>query len=242
MSWRRQAGLDPDTHRGSSRRAFLLAAGAAAGGLTLAACEGSTSEPIPTTTTETSIPNGTPTAGERVAALAASLENLAVYAYEEGLKAALAVKGAASAGPPGLLTLAQTARSHHAQHAARWNQLLTSAQLPAVTNVDPSVAPTVNAMLAGVSNPQGLAELALYVENSLAQTYQAAIGMLGQTTPAQTAAIIQPVEMQHAAVLYLLLGRYPGVQGALSNGYSTGNPLAFGPLGLARPASDYQGA
>jgi hypothetical protein len=227
----------------TNRRAVLLGALGAAGGLALSACTGgSNQEPIPTTTTPGSIPNGTPTAPERVAALGASLENLAVYAYDQGLKATQQAKGTGLApAPPSLALLAQTARDHHAQHAARWNQILTSAKLPEVTNTDPAVGPTVNAMLAGLSDPLKLAELALYVENTLAQTYQALIGTVVPNPATQTAAMIQPVEMQHAATLYLVLGRYPGLQGESSNNYSSGEPLAVSPVSLARPLSDYQG-
>lgn len=232
---------------GTPRRAVLLGAlGAAAGGLALSACTGERENEvsIPPTTTSTSLP-AAPTSGEQVAALAASLENLAVYAYGEGLKATGQGKGSASpAAPPGLTVMVQTARDHHVQHAARWNQLLTSANLPPVTNTDPSLSTKVNAMLAGLaglSDPLGLAQLALYLENTLAQTYQAVVGALGPDPFAQAAATIQPVEMQHAASLYFVLGRYPGVQGTASNGYSEGEPLAVGPLGLARTVSDYQG-
>lgn len=226
------------------RRAVLLGALGAAGGLALSACTGSSDqEPIPTTTTPSSIPSGAPTTPERVAALGASLENLAVYAYDQGLKATQQAKGTAPGpAPPGLSVLVQTARNHHAQHAAKWNQILTSAKLPAVTNTDPMVTPTVNAMLAGLSDPIGLAELALLVENTLAQTYQVIVGSEGPNPAAQTAATVQPVEMQHAAMLYLMLGRYPGAQGTASNKYSSGDPLAIGPVELARPLDDYQGA
>jgi hypothetical protein len=222
---------------------LLGALGAAAGGLALSACtSGNEAEaPIPPTTTSTSIPTP-PTSGEQVAALAASLENLAVYAYGEGMRAAQQIKAIGSATPPpGLSVLAQTARNHHAQHAAKWNQFLTSAKLPPVTNTDPSLSPKVNAMLAGLADPEGLAELALYLENTLAQTYQAIVASLGPDPSGQAAATIQPVEMQHAAMLYLVLGRYPGIQGAASNGYSVGETLAVGPLGLARTVSDYRG-
>jgi Ferritin-like domain len=229
---------------GTPRRTVLLGAlGAAAGGLALSACNsGRENEvPIPPTTTSTSIP-AAPTPGMQVAALAASLENLAVYAYGEGLKATGQGKGTALApAPPGLAGMVQTARDHHVQHAAKWNQLLTSAKLPPVTNTDPSLSTRVNAMLAGLSDPLGLAELALYLENTLAQTYQAVVGELGPDPFTQPAATTQAVEMQHAAGLYFVLGRYPGVQGGASNGYSEGEPLAVGPLGLARTVSDYQG-
>lgn len=230
--------------RTTNRRAVLLGALGAAGGLALSSCTGgSNQEPIPATTTPESIPNGTLSAPEKIAALGASLENLAVYAYDQGLRATQQAKGTGLApAPPSLATLAQTAKSHHAQHAARWNQILTAAKLPEVTNTDPLVASTVNAMLAGLSDPLKLAELGLYLENTLAQTYQALIGTVTPNPATQTAAMIQPVEMQHAAILYLTLGRYPGLQGASSDNYSSGDPLAVSPVTLARPVKDYQGA
>ncbi|MBO0713493.1 MAG: ferritin-like domain-containing protein [Acidimicrobiales bacterium] len=227
----------------TNRRTVLLGALGAAGGLALSACTGqSNQEPIPTTTTPVSIPNGTATTAEQVAALGASLENLAVYAYDQGLKATQQAKGTGLApAPPSLSVLAQTAKNHHAQHAARWNQILTSANLQAVNNTDPVVTPAVNAMLAGLSEPIGLAELALYVENTLAQTYQALIGRVRPNPATQTAAAMQPVEMQHAAFLYLALGRYPGLQGSASNRFANGETLALSPVDLSRPLSDYQG-
>jgi hypothetical protein len=47
-----------------------------------------------------------------------------------------------------------------------------------------------------------------------------------------TSASIQPVEMTHAAILYFVLGKYPG---ALSSG---GTSVVFNPLTLKRPKSD----
>ncbi|MGH9293557.1 MAG: hypothetical protein ACRD0B_03985 [Acidimicrobiales bacterium] len=51
-------------------------------------------------------------------------------------------------------------------------------------------------------------------------------------TPRETSASIQPVEMTHAAILYFVLGKYPGVQN------QSGTPVAFNALSLARPGSD----
>ena len=51
--------------------------------------------------------------------------------------------------------------------------------------------------------------LALELENSAAATYLAAIGAVKSKGGIKTAASIQPVEMQHAAILYFALGEYP---------------------------------
>src|ERR1700677_4050670 len=71
----------------SSRRGFLIGAGALAGGAVLAACSSGSSSPT------TTGPSGGTTSNKltgdlAVAALAASLENLAVAAYGDVLSAA----------------------------------------------------------------------------------------------------------------------------------------------------------
>ena len=72
----------------------------------------------------------------------------------------------------------------------------------------------------------GLAKLALDLENVAAATYLAAIGVVKSPAGIKTAASIQPVELQHAAILNFLLGQYPVPDSFAKT--STG----------ARPASD----
>jgi hypothetical protein len=71
----------------------------------------------------------------------------------------------------------------------------------------------------------GLATLALSIENIAAQTYQAQISELSSAKAIAAAASIHPVEMQHAAILSFVLGRYPV-------------PNAFNPVDMARTVSD----
>jgi hypothetical protein len=175
-----------------------------------------------------------------VAATAASLENLGVYAYNAGIAAATA--GKLGTVPPAVVTFAQTAMAQHKDHAQAWNAALTAAGKPAVTANDPALTPTVQSLFAKVSTPADLAGLALLVENIAAQTYQNAIPALQASSSVAVAATIHPVEMQHAAILYYVLGQYPGIQGTQSNMYAKGDPLAFNPVALARPASDYSAA
>ncbi|MGH9057771.1 MAG: ferritin-like domain-containing protein [Acidimicrobiales bacterium] len=226
-----------------SRRNFLLgAAGLGAGGLVLAAC-GSSSHKSTTPTTAApsgSTPSGSLTGDLAVAATAASLENLGVYAYKAGLTAATA--GKLGKVPPAVATFAQTAMAQHQDHAKAWNSALTAAGKPAVTATDPALTPTVNQKFGQVTNVTQLAQLALLVENIAAQTYQNAIPALAAASSVSVAATIHPVEMQHAAILYYVLGQYPGIQGTQANMFSTGSPLAFNPTALARPASDYTGS
>lgn len=245
----REAG-DGVSRKASSRRTFLLgAAGVGAGGALLAACGSSSKTSSPTTVAPQSATTGggssSSTSGAlsgdlAVAATAASLENLGVYAYKAGITAATA--GKLGTVPPAVVTFAKTAMMQHEDHAKAWNSALTGAGKPAVTATDPALTPTVNAAFAKVTNVTELAQLALLVENIAAQTYQGAIPALSATSSIGVAATIHPVEMQHAAILYYVLGQYPGIQGTQSNMYASGSPLAFNPTALARPATDFTGA
>jgi hypothetical protein len=224
-------------HRVASRRTFLMGAGAlGAGGLIFAAC--GSSKPHSTgasgSTSGTGSPSTSSSSGSgsdlQVAAMAASLENLAVFAYTAGISAAQA--GKLGKVPPAVVTFATTAKSQHSDHASAWNAVLKSAGKPAVTVTDPAVTPMVKAAFAKVTDITGLAMLALELENVAAQTYQNGVAVLKSTQAISTAATIQPVEMQHAAILYYVLGKYPGYQS------SSGQPQAFNGTQLARPPSD----
>ena len=239
------------TVQASSRRTFILgAAGIGAGGALLAACGSSSHSATPPTTSGTgsgtsagASPGSLParsTGDLAVAATAASLENLGVYAYKAGLAAATA--GKLGKVPPAVATFAQTAMGQHQDHAMAWNSALTAAGKTAVTATDPALTPTVNQKFGQVTNVTQLAQLALLIENIAAQTYQATIPALSAASSVAVAATIHPVEMQHAAILYYVLGQYPGIQGTQANMFSTGSPLAFNPTALARPASDYTGS
>ena len=224
--------------RRPNRRTFLLgAAGLSAGGVLLAACGSSQKSHAAGTTAPGQTPSGVLNGDLAVAAMAASLENLGVFAYNAGLQAA--TQGKLGTVPPAVATFAQTAMAQHRDHAKAWNSALTAAGKPAVTTTDPALTPTVQAKFQQVKDVGGLAELALLIENVAAQTYQNGIGVLSSNQAVAVAATIQPVEMQHAAILYYALGRYPGIQGDSSSSYSKGDPLAFNPVTLARPPSDY---
>ena len=135
------------------------------------------------------------------------LENLAVGTYQAGIDAATA--GKLGAVPPAVVTFAQTAQSQHKDHAAAWNGVLTGAGKKAVTGVDLTVKKSVDQAFAGVKDVPGLAALALDLENAAAATYLAAINVVKSPAGIKTAASIQPVELQHAAILSFLLGKYP---------------------------------
>ena len=214
----------PVSLRAVSRRGLLLGAGAAVvGGVLVAACGSSKTTSTTTTKPQASSSPATLTGDLKVAALAVSLENLGVYAYNAGITAAKA--GKLGSVPPAVVTFATTAMAQHTQHAAAWNAILTASGKAKVTETDPALTPTVNQMFAQVTDVAGLAKLALEIENIAAQTYQAGIQALSSPKAIQTAASIHPVEMQHAAILNLVLGNYPV-------------PNAFNPTGAARATSD----
>jgi predicted outer membrane protein len=205
-----------------NRRTFLLGVGATAGaGALLAACGSSGAS-----TTRASKPrlSRATLTDLHVAAVAASLENLGVYAYTAGISAAKA--GKLGSVPPAVVVFAETARAQHQQHGAAWNAILQSAGEPAVKVTDPALTPTVNTAFKSVTNTVDLAKLALEIEDIAGQTYLGAISVLTEPTAIRTAASIEPVEMQHSAILNFVLGNYPV-------------PNAFEPTTLARPTSDY---
>jgi hypothetical protein len=218
--------------RRSSRRTFLMGAGAAvAGGAALAAVGGSALPALAAasdrslTRTAAAFPPAGLSGDLAVAAVAASLENLAVFAYSAGLAAA--TEGRLGTVPPAVATFATTVKAQHQQHAAAWNAVLMSHGKAPVNATNPTLTPTVQSDFAKVTDIAGLAQLALTLETIAAQTYQAETAMLKSSAAIQLSSSIQPVEMQHIAVLYYVLGMYPGAQTA------AGTPLAFNPTSQA---------
>jgi len=218
--------------RGTSRRTFLMGAGAAVAGGAALAVVGSGALPAlagASTRRLSTADAAFPPAGLKgdlaVAAVAASLENLAVFAYAAGLAAATA--GKLGTVPPAVATFATTVKAQHQQHADAWNAVLKSNGKAPVTVTNPTLTPTVQSDFAKVTDVTGLAQLAITVETIAAQTYQAETTMLESSAAIQLSSSIQPVEMQHIAILYYVLGMYPGAQ------TSSGTPLAFNPTSMA---------
>jgi hypothetical protein len=211
----------------SSRRAFLLGGGAVIGGVALVGSGMGSGIAAAATRTGMAVPSATSAqklSGDlAVVALAASLENLAVGTYQAGIDAA--TKGSLGEVPPAVVTFAQSAQSQHKDHAAAWNAVLTGAGKKAVSGVDMTVKKSVDKTFAAVKDVPGLAKLALDLENVAAATYIAAIDVVKTPAGIKTAATIQPVELQHAAILHFLLGEYPV-------------PDAFAKSTGARPVTD----
>jgi hypothetical protein len=210
-----------------SRRMFLAGAGALLGGAVLL----KTTKTAGALTRRSGMGDGSTSAPRQqklsgdlaVVALAAALENLAVGTYQAGIDAATA--GKLGAVPPAVVEFATTAQAQHKDHAAAWNGVLTGAGKKAVSGVDLTVKSGVDTEFAKVTDVAGLAKLALTLENVAAQTYLGAIDVVKSPAGIKTAATIEPVELQHAAILNFILGQYPV-------------PDSFTPTADARPPSD----
>lgn len=208
-----RTGLAQAGATNTTRRRFLLGAGALAAGTLLAAACGSDNttknNASGASTAAGGANNGKLSGDLAIAALAASLENLAVQTYQAGLDAA--TMGKLGAVPPAVATFAKTAQQQHKDHAAAWNSILTGAGKSAVTGVDKTVQDAVvTPGFANVHNVADLAKFALGLENVAAATYLNGIqNAIKDPGAIKVAASIQPVEMQHAAILNLILGTYP---------------------------------
>ena len=222
-----------------NRRRFLAGTGGVAGVALLAACGSSSSSSSSSSAVASSSASGSASASSsamaggfgqhltgdlQVVAMAASLENSGIATYAAGIKAATA--GKLGTVPPAVVTFAETAMSQHQDHQKAWNAVLTASGKQAVTGVDPVVQPVINTAFAKVTTVGGLAALALMVENIAGETYQNGLSVISSAAGIKTAASIQPVEFQHAAILSFVLGKYPV-------------PNAFTGVSLARPPSDY---
>lgn len=223
--------LDPDTEingapegsRGVNRRSFLAIGGALSAAAVLAACSKSDSDGSKESTSmvdkETSTTVGgaattTAPATEmsaendlKLGAFAASLEVLAVNTYGAALDAA--GKGSLGDVPPAVAEFVTTAKKQHQAHLDAWNKVLTGADQPEVTDPPADLEKTVNDEFAKVKDAGGAAKLALELEQIAAATYLSVIPLLATEAPIKLAASIQPIDMQHAAILHFALGEYP---------------------------------
>ncbi len=141
------------------------------------------------------------------ATFAAGLEVLAVNTYKQ--TATAAARGALGAVPPAVAEFVITAMGHHQAALDQWNRVLAISGRPQVTAPDAGLQPMVTAALRDVTDAVGASRLALMLEDIAAQTYLAAIPKLKAPESIALAASIQPIDMQHAAVLHFVLGEYP---------------------------------
>ena len=194
-----------------SRRKILLGAGGAGLALVAAACNGddtpdSTGDAdTPTTAAARDVGGG----GDDVATaqLAASLEVLAVNTYEAALIAA--GDGTLPDVPEAVATFFTTAQSHHQAALDEWNALLTTLGEIEVDAPPTDLETAVSDAFSQAGDFVAVAEVALMLEQTAADTYFDAIPTIDDADVLALAATIQPIDMQHAAILRYVLGEYP---------------------------------
>jgi len=142
-----------------------------------------------------------------MAAFVAGLEVLAVNTYRQTAQAA--ARGALGEVPPAVAEFVTTAMGHHQAALNEWNRALVLGGQPEVTTPDPVLGPKVAAAFRSVNSAVAASRLALMLEDIASQTYLAAIPALKAPESIALAASIQPIDMQHAAVLHFVLGEYP---------------------------------
>ncbi len=207
--------ITPETEDGAqSRRWFIGAAAAVAAGGVLAACSKDDSKVetgAATTVAGGAATTATSAAGAsgdlKVAALAASIEFLAVDTYKAALAAATANK--LGAVPPAVATFATTAMGHHQMALDTWNKVLTGAGQPAVSAPPAKLKTVVDGEFAKVKDVIGVANLALLLEQTAADTYLKATSGLTGKEALTLAGALQSVDQEHAAILLFVLGKYP---------------------------------
>lgn len=142
-----------------------------------------------------------------LASFAAGLEVLAVDTYKRTAEAAAA--GSLRDVPPAVTEFITTVQGHHQAALNQWNLALSMGGQQQVTTPNAQLKSTVDAMLSKVKDVAGAAKLALMLEDIASATYLEAIPKLQSPEGIGLAASIQPVDMQHAAVLHFALGEYP---------------------------------
>ncbi len=191
---------------GLTRRRFL---GAGAGAVALAAaagaCGGGDGGDGGPGTTVATVPRLTGDAA--VAGLVAGLEHLAVGTYDELLTSATADRLGVVA--PLVSAAITVAKAQHSEHLAVWNAVLRGAGKPEVNAPDAGLKPTLDGMLAKVTDGAGAARLALLVEEILSDTYLKAIPTLLDKESVRAAAMILATDQQHQVVLRFALGDFP---------------------------------
>ncbi|QXE38975.1 ferritin-like domain-containing protein [Streptomyces sp. GMY02] len=200
----------------AGRRRFLLNAGGLGAAFLLTACSSTGTDekgvspqdgPSEALPPRAAVDTVMYTAELRFVALSAALENQAVGAYGSILAAAGAEKFGAV--PPAVSTFVTMAMAHHIDHAKAWNEALTAAGKPVVTDVPLSNQRAVTTALDRAASVDDAAKLALQLEEQAAQTYLSAVYHGKSRGGIETAATIAPVEAMHASILRFVLGQYP---------------------------------
>jgi hypothetical protein len=220
-----------------TRRRVLAAGGAAAAEVAAGLLGGLTRSPA----------LADPALDIQILQTAASLENAALAVYD-ALVGLPFVAG--PTGGPTLTAFLNETRAHHADHARAWND--------AVARLGGTAQQGANAWATdGLARERGrltdtarVLEFAIQFETVATQTFQNAVGLLGDATARKLAAAVAGVEAQHTAALrlvrLLVAGRSVNLF-SLASGTVTrlpaeagdaGFPDAFSQLDQARPPTE----
>jgi hypothetical protein len=202
-----------ETPSGFSRRKFLIGGGVGAIAVVAAACGGSdgnssAASGTPKTTDAPSTSDTMSGDGDaKTAALAASLEVLAVGTYKAALEAATANK--LGPVPPAVGAFVGNAIKQHQAALDAWNGVITNGGGTAVSAPPASLKATVDGEFAKVKDITGAAKLALLLEQTASDTYLSAVPALQDKAAITLAGGLQIACQEHAAILHYVLGEYP---------------------------------
>ncbi|TMC49376.1 MAG: ferritin-like domain-containing protein [Chloroflexi bacterium] len=195
---RAQAANRLSTTRRNFLRGGVVTAGALGGGLLVSGCNGGGSTTSPSSSARSDLAQ---------VRTNASIEVLAVTTYDLALRAA--ASGALGPIPPAISTFATTVRSQHQQHGDAFNAILTQGGERPQTEPDPALMASVRKRLQAVKTVADVARLALDLEQAAYETYTRNASTLTDRNALSVSLSIAPVEAQHAAVLFFVLGSYP---------------------------------
>lgn len=142
-------------------------------------------------------------------ALLASLENLAVSAYDLALERfeALAADGEAIA--PVAVEAVTAWQDHHRTHAQTWNELLAARDLPTVDGRNLTYKSSLDVTFRLTAADRGVVGSAAVLELVLGATCLDALNVLPTGPVFDAVAAVAPVELAHSAVLSQLAGAEP---------------------------------
>jgi len=125
----------------------------------------------------------------------ASLENLAVAAYD---------MGAPLIATPAALAAAKLFQSHHTDHAKLFNGQLTANGQPAFTEPNPVVLQMLKPQIDAMKTEADVLKFAQNLELTAASTYFSTVGVLKGEKLGYAAMSISGTEYRHAALLSLI--------------------------------------
>lgn len=193
-----------DVITGGAQRARWIRVGGVAvlSSAVLAACAGG--EPAPPAAAPDGATTTTPEmtkedlADLRIFRFSASLENLAVAAYDTAAKLITT---------PALLTAATLFQGHHKDHAKMFNSQLVASGEKAFTEPNSVLLAALKPQIDALASEEEALAFALDLELKAASTYFASVGQLRRPKLTSVTMSIGSTEYRHAALLSNLTGR-----------------------------------